>query len=248
MISMRTSIAAVTQSLLEYSKGIDKEELFPTLEPEASHLIHVNPYAFTLATCLDRGRVTEVIWTIPYYIYQKLGHLDPFKIHAMSLDELQSLFYSLDKRPRYVTDAPRTVAEITTIIVDEHNGNAALIWKNKRAADVKRTFLSVHGVGEGIASMALLLIEKAYDIRFNDLDRRRMDIKADVHTMRVLHRLGMADKETTQMAIDAARQMHPEYSGELDAALWTIGRKWCFAFEPDCGDCVMADLCPKQDL
>ena len=84
-------MAAITQRLLEYSRKIDKEELFPTLEPGASHLIHVSPYAFTLATCLDRGMPSEVVGTIPYYIYRRLGHLDPFKIHAMSLDELKLL-------------------------------------------------------------------------------------------------------------------------------------------------------------
>lgn len=37
--------------------------------------------------------------------------------------------------------------------------------------------------------MAVLLIERAFDIRFPDVDRSAMDIKPDVHTMRVLYRL-----------------------------------------------------------
>jgi endonuclease III len=248
MVSMSTNSTAVTQRLLEYSKGIDKEELFPTLEPEASHLIHVNPYAFTLATCLDRGMATEIIWTIPYYIYQKLSHLDPFKIHAMSVDELQSLFYILTKRPRYITDAPRTVAEITTIIVEEYNGDASQIWEGKRAPEVKRTFDSVYGVGEGIASMAPLLIEKAFDYRFSDDDHKHMDIKADVHTVRVLYRLGMSGEKTTEIAIQATQKLNPGYPGELDAPLWSIGRVWCHPTSPDCTQCIMTDLCPKQDM
>jgi len=67
--------------------------------------------------------------------------------------------------------------------------------------DVKRTLLSVYGVGNGIANMSLILIEGVYDITFSDIDYTKMDIKPDVHTMRVLYRLGVSSSLNTDPAI-----------------------------------------------
>ena len=220
--------------------------MFPTVIGEAGNLIASNPYAFTIGVCLDRGTKAEIIWTIPYDIKNELGHLDPNAIYKLSLSELEDLIYRLPRHPRYINDAPRTIQELTRIVVEECGGNAANIWNGKRAAEVNRTFQSIHGVGPGIANMGVLLIEAAFDIRFDDLDRKRMDIKPDVHTKRVLYRLGLSDAETEAAAIDASRKMNPNYPGELDGGLWWIGRNWCFASNPECDHCPMEECCIYQ--
>jgi endonuclease III len=135
--------------------------------------------------------------------------------------------------------------DLTTIVVDENGGEASGIWKNRPAAEVNRTFRRVHGVGDGIANMMVLLIEKAYGVRFGDLDRRSMDIKPDVHTMRVLFRTGAAGEEAADAAKAAARYLSPEYPGAIDGSLWRIGQQWCRPTHPDCGNCPLEDLCPK---
>lgn len=43
----------------------------------------------------------------------------------------------------------------------------------------------------------------------------------------------------------AARRLNPAHAGELDGPLWLIGRKWCVAGAPLCGDCPVGDVCPK---
>ena len=199
--NIHNRIRTVTKALLDCSESVNATELFPVMVPGAAEIVATNPYAFSLATCLDRGTKADIIWTIPYDIKQKLGHLDPYKIYKMSLEELADLFNHLTYRPRYVNDAPKTVRDLTRIVVEECNGDAARIWNGKRAAEVKRTFLSIHGVGPGIANLAILLIEQAFPIRFNDLDRPHMDIKPDVHTKRVLYRLGMSEGEDETAAI-----------------------------------------------
>jgi endonuclease III len=236
----------VNLALLDCSKSIEAKELFPVMVPEAAEIIASNPYAFSIATCLDRGTLADIIWTIPYDIKNKLGHLDPYKIYKMSLDELAVLFKNLPRRPRYVNDAPRTVQDLTRIVVEECGGDAAKIWVGKRAAEVKRTFLSIYGVGPGIANLAVLLIEQAFPMRFNDLDRPHMDIKPDVHTKRVLYRLGMSEREDEAAAIEATRRMNPGWPGALDVALWGIGRHWCWATNPDCVKCPVSSVCAKR--
>jgi len=243
---MLNNSSEIAQQLLAFGKTILGEVLFPTVIPEASGLVATDPYAFTIAVCLNRGMKTEIIWTIPYDIQQELGHLNPKLIYRMSLKELGSLFSRLPRRPRYINDAPRTLQELTRIVVEECDGDAANIWKGKRAAEVNRTFISIHGVGTGIANMGVLLIATGFGVPFSNSDRKHMDIKPDAHTKRVLYRLGISEEETEEAAITATRMLHPEFPGELDGALWEIGREWCFASNPDCANCIMRSSCSRR--
>ncbi|MFC2053494.1 hypothetical protein ACFLV7_04230 [Chloroflexota bacterium] len=236
----------IRDTLLEYTTSMDSQVLFPTLEPGAYKLVINDPYAFAISVCLDRGTKADLIWTIPFYIKNDLGHLDPLKIYQMSISDLGSLFQRLPKKPRYVNAAPRTLQELTILVVDKYDEDAAQIWEGKTAGKVKRTFQSIYGVGEGIANMAVLLIEAAYPIRFSDLDRPRMDIKPDVHTMRVLYRLGVSEAESERDAIESARTINPSYPGEIDGALWEIGREWCYATNPNCAQCPINGVCIKR--
>jgi endonuclease III len=238
-------LVTIKNALLEFGKTIDPSELFPVVISEAKGFILDNPFAFAMAVSLDRQVRAEIIWTIPYDIHRRLGHLDPNRFYKMSLDELVNLFSRLPRKPRFVNAAPQTIKDLARIVVEELNGNASLIWVGKRANAVKSTFRRIHGVGPGIANMSVLLIEKAYGVRFNDLDRTRMDIKPDIHTVRVLYRLGVSNDLTEQDALDASQQLHPEYPGELDAPLWIIGRQWCHAYTPQCEVCPMETVCQK---
>jgi endonuclease III len=235
----------ILDELLRYTANLDPAELFPTIIPEAKMFALGNPYAFAMATCLDRGAKAGIIWTIPFDIRQRLGHLNPKRIFVMTLDELTSLFSQLPRKPRYVNAAPRTVKELTEIVVRDYNGDASKIWEGKRASEVKRVFHSIYGVGPGIASMAVLLLERGYGIRFSDMDRRNMDVKPDVHIMRVLYRLGISWSQTESAAVEAARRLNPEYPGGIDSALWLIGNKWCTAYVPRCTQCWMGKVCKK---
>ena len=232
---------AIFDALLHYKSTINQEELTPAKYPEAVQLIHDNSFAFISACCLDRGTKAEIIWTIPYWIYQQVNHYDPIKFRSMNFDQITSLFNHLPQRPRYTNDAPRTFQKISEIVVDDFSGDAENIWKNRSAIDVKRILLDVHGVGSGIANMSLILIESAYKITFPD--RVQMDIKPDVHTMRVLYRLGVSPAKIESEAVSAARQISPEFPGLIDGPLWSVGRNWCHPTNPDCVSCPLNTCC-----
>lgn len=241
----RIQLDKIKQSLFDCAERFKTPDLFPTLVPEALELVMSDPYAFVLAISLDRGMKADVIWTIPYYLKNELGHLDPERINSMSLEDLSATFAKLPKRPRYIHDAPRTVKELTTIVVKDFSGDASKIWIGNTAAFVNKTFQRVHGVGPGIANMAPLLIEEAFpSIRFED--KSFMDIKPDVHTMRVLYRLGVSPDISFNSAIQAARDLSPDYPGAVDGALWWIGRTWCHASDPNCAECCAALICAKK--
>ena len=236
----------IRQALLDCGQAFDSAELFPTVTPEAAPLVVSDPYAFAIATCLDRGTKADIIWTIPYDIKNLLGHLDPHRINQMSLGELSDLFTRLPRRPRYNNAAPRTVKELTKIVVEEYDGHEEMIWEGKNSDQVKKKFDSVYGVSVGIANMAVLLIEKAFPYRFSDFDRPNMDIKPDTHTRRVLFRLGVGESETDKATIEAARKLNPAYPGEFDGILWLIGRKWCHPTAPNCFKCCVESICAKR--
>lgn len=236
-------LTAITNALLEYGKTVPTEVLFPTEIPEAAKFVTSNSFAFCIATCLDRGTKAKIIWTIPYDIHKDLGHLDPYRIHTMTLEELKDMLYRLPHHLRYTDAAPRTIKELTHIVVEECKGDASQIWNGKKAIQVNRKFDSIYGVGPGIASMAVLLIEKAFPVRFED--RENMDIKPDVHTKRVLYRLGASTAETEPAALEATRKMNPEFPGIVDAALWCIGQNWCSPTDPRCNECPVTVVCIK---
>lgn len=238
----------ILYALIKYKSIFDQEELTPAKTPEAVQLIHDNSFAFISACCLDRGTKAEIIWTIPYWISQQVGHYDPIRFYTFNPDQIASLFDKLPQKPRYINAAPRTFQDICRIVVDDFESNAENIWKNRQAVDVKRTLLSVFGVGSGIANMSLVLIEGLYQLTFSDLDYARMDIKPDVHTMRVLYRLGVSPAMNEMEAIFAARQLSPAYPGLIDGPLWSIGRNWCHATNPECKSCPLKEVCERIGL
>jgi hypothetical protein len=142
VVIIGNGLERIRKALIDCSQSFNSADLFPTVIPEAAAFVVSDPYAFSIATCLDRGTKADIIWTIPYDIQQFLGHLDPHRIYQKSLEELADLFAHLPRRPRYVNDAPRTLKELTRIVVEECGGDASNIWKGKRASEVKRTFLS----------------------------------------------------------------------------------------------------------
>jgi len=234
--------------LLVFGKTINPQELFPVLQNGAASLIEENPFAFALATVLDRGTKAEVIWTIPYYLHKEIGELNPEFFVGKTIDEIERIFQRLPLKPRYINDAPRTVKELSEIVVNEFNSDASEIWNNKSSKEVKTTFQRVHGVGPGISSMAVLLLERCFGIQFNDIDHRNMDVKPDIHVIRVFGRLGFISQLNEKEALKAARRLNPDYPGALDAPIWVIGRNWCFADAPQCLHCPINEVCPKNTI
>lgn len=93
------------------------------------------------------------------------------------------------KSTRYINAAPITF-KLLPVLSWSNSREMQKLSGRRKAPEVKKTFLSVFGVGTGIANMALFSIESAYGVTFSDLDHSHMDIKPDVHTMRALSARG----------------------------------------------------------
>ncbi len=236
---------AIVSALLALGRSLDPRDLFPAVVPEAAAFASTDPFAFLMASCLDRGAVSEVIWTVPFDLRCALGELSPVKLASMRVSDLDAVLRTLSRKPRHIHDAPRTIIELSQIIVNEFAGEAARVWQGRRAWEIRNTLQRIHGVGAGIAHMTVLLIERAFGVRFDDVDRPGMDIKGDVHTARVLFRLALSSAATPEDAVATARRIRPTCPGELDAPLWIVGRRWCRPTAPDCPACALGAICAR---
>ena len=113
------------------------------------------------------------------------------------------------------------------------------IWENRSALEVQWAFQSIYGVGQQIANLSVLLLEYRFDIRFSDLDHRKMDIKADTHTCQyyiglVWQRMRLLIKLLMQPDV-----YNPGYPGAIDGILWVVGRTWCHPSWPKCEACPL---------
>ena len=234
--------AAIREILLDDVKTrIDIRELCRAETSDATTLVLEDPYAFLIASCLDRGTNAETIWTIPYDLRQKLGALDVVDIAATS--HLDAVIRSLPHRPRWVHDAPRTILDLSQMICDRFDRRAENVWKDRSPAEFERDLRSIHGVGSGIASMTTNLLIRRYDNVFSENDLHTVDIKPDIHTRKVLYRLGIAANDSDITAVEAARQLNPPFPGALDGPLWWVGRQWCHRSTPNCEACPLVHRC-----
>ena len=120
-----------------------------------------------------------------------------------------------------------------------------------------RRFLAFDGVGPKSANMAVNILIRDFGIR---LTRPMPDIAVDTHVLRVFERLGLLDRlEHSQLRSTKdkqglrlplrARELNPEWPGELDWPAWHLGNKWCHAGRPPaCGECYMRSVCPRDGV
>ncbi len=230
---------AVVEALKEHGQRYyqpDRERL----PKHVGDLVYTNPFAFLVGAAFDRGLPWKSAWEIPYRIDQR-GMLDPFKLASSSEARLKRLLESLPVRPRYGGGA-RTLKEAAALVV-KHGGNAAAIWEGVSPTQASRRLRSIHGVGPGIASMAVRLLHDDWGM-FKGQERE-IDVKPDVHVMRVFKRAGLASSESEGAAVEAAQRLNPDYPAQLDWPAWNIGQEWCRPTAPDCPGCPLTNLCPK---
>jgi len=78
--------AKIVTKLLEYSKSVDSEDLFPAIEVGASEFARRNPFAFAAVICIDSRWAAGPAhrgWTIPFYMKNATGELDPSRINEI---------------------------------------------------------------------------------------------------------------------------------------------------------------------
>jgi endonuclease-3 len=120
----------------------------------------------------------------------------------------------------------KNVIALSRIVMEEHGGEVPLTRDGLQA---------LPGVGRKTASVVLneLGVEAA--------------IAVDTHVFRVSHRLGLANAPTPDKVEAQLFRVVPE-AFLPKAHHWLIlhGRYTCTARKPNCGGCIISDLCPSR--
>jgi endonuclease-3 len=106
---------------------------------------------------------------------------------------------------------------------------------DSQVPDTMEDLISLAGVGRKTANVVLNII-------FG-----QPTIAVDTHVFRVSNRLGLAKGETVeQIEGKLERVVPPEYKRHAHHWLILHGRYVCKARNPQCSDCLLADLCPSK--
>jgi len=234
------------RALLDYGATLSaKDDLVFGNHPQIGDLLSDDPFAFLLAASLDRGMVAETAWQIPGKLRRVLGHLDPARIAVMSKEEVLAALHRISGKPRYLRDAPLTILGVARLVHNDLGGDARRLWRGQPPQAIRRRLEGIFGVGPGIAAMVVNLLSQLGEIEVRGEHYATMDVKPDVHVQRVFKRLGFCAGESEAETLDAARRLHTQYPGKLDAPAWHIGRTWCHAQHPQCASCPLGKPCPR---
>ena len=234
---------AVVERLKEFGKNRDGSD-WSVLDSETERLVRSNPFAFLLAVAFDRGMPWQKAWRIPVEI-DHAGCLDPAQLASMSETDLVELLDGLAVRPRYgARQGAKTLSDAAHLVCKRFDGDAGAIWNGVSPAETEKTLQEIHGLGTGIASMTTRILHDDFGC-FRGQERQ-IDVKPDVHLVRVFRRAGLVNGDSPNEAIRSARRLNPGFPAELDWPAWWIGQHWCHATEPNCTQCPLTQVCAKR--
>ncbi len=239
---------AITAKFKEFGEDLktksDSSGDWSRLDLETENLIRKNPFAFLIAMAFDRGMRWERAYQIPVEIEQK-GCLDPKQLAGMTNTELCKLLEGLKIKPRYgAIEGSKTLADAAHLVCEKFDGDAAAIWTSSSPCEVEKTLQKIHGISAGIASMTTRILHEKFGC-FKGQERQ-IDIKPDIHLLRVFKRTGLIEKKSEGEARKVAQKLNPEFPGALDPPAWEIGKSYCHPKQPDCAECPLTEVCAKQ--
>lgn len=234
---------AVVARLKEFGRTRAETD-WSVLDRETEALVRSNPFAFLVAVAFDRGMPWERAWRIPTEINRR-HLLDPMRLATMAEGDLVELLRALAVRPRYgAKQGAKTLGDAARLVAGRYGGDAAAIWRDSSPAEVEKVLQEIRGLGPGIAAMTTRILRDDFGCFVGH--ERQIDVKPDVHLLRVFWRAGLTDSQSPSSATHAARRLNPAFPGELDWPAWRIGQTWCHASQPDCGTCPLSEDCAKR--
>ena len=202
------------------------------------------PHAFVLACLMDKQIKAERAWAIPCMVMEELG-TDINSLNTVTEEDYIALFNRRSFH-RFNNEMGKVFKSGVQRIVDFYNGDASLIWRNKpSSAKVVYDFLQFRGAGVKIATMAVNILARQFQVEFEDY--YSIDVSPDVHIRRVMYRMGLIENEAnTDAVIYRARELNPEFPGIIDFSAWEIGREYCRPNNPRCHCCYVNSKCVKR--
>lgn len=215
-----------------------------------------NANSFLLGVMFDRNINAEIAWEAGRWINDSLGDPnDPSVLweKLIKLDKKRLLGFLRYGNGgyafhRYYKTFAKQLPKAAEIILEKYEGDPRKMWNSKRnVAKVRESFEEIPGIGQALSRMAVLILARNYGLLGGRSALQQLDIKPDIHLMRVFKRSGLIPPRATQKdAIETARKLSPKFPAVLDGPSWEIGRTWCHPRNPDCRNCPITKACPKK--
>ncbi len=127
----------------------------------------------------------------------------------------------------YYNNKAKYIRSACEDIVEKHGGEVP---------DTMSELTDLAGVGRKTANVVL---QHGHDLTEG--------IVVDTHVQRISRRLGLTEERSPENIEEDLMSIVPEDDWkEYTHLLISHGRETCTARNPDCGDCVLADICPSE--
>ena len=192
--------------------------------PEAdTTLDYETPYELLVATVLSAQCTDERVNSVTPALFEE--YPTPEAMADAPLERIAELvkptgYYN--SKSEYLKDGART-------LVEEFDGEVPRSIED---------LTTVEGVGRKTANV---VVSNAFGTHEG--------VAVDTHVQRLSQRLGLAETENRDEIEDILREEFPQEDwGLVSHLLIAHGRAVCTARSPDCGACVLEDLCPSSRL
>ena len=140
---------------------------------EADRLVSENPLALLVGMLLDQQVPIERAFHAPLELRDRLGGtLDARAISDMDPDELEQAFRRRPALHRFPAAMAARTRELCRIVAEDHDGDAAQIWRHGRqAGDVLADLSALPGFGERKARVLVALLAKRIGVRPSGWER-----------------------------------------------------------------------------
>jgi len=201
------------------------EEMFRRLQaanPEPrSELEYVNPYTLLVAVVLSAQATDAGVNKATRPLFQRVT--TPEQMVALGEEGLRDYIKTIGL---FNTKA-KNVIKLSEMLAHEHGGQ---VPRDREALE------KLPGVGRKTANVVL-------NVAFGE-----ETMAVDTHIFRVSNRLGLAPGKTPEQVEEGLLKVVPKpYLRHAHHWLILHGRYTCKARKPECGRCIIADLCEAAD-
>ena len=243
----------VAESLISYGQEME-EWVKPTDKTRKFGALAAN--SFLLGVLLDRNIPAERAWDAGQWIAESVGDEEEVSVLWENLEKMEEhklvgflrYGYGGDAFHMYYNKFSEILPDVASVINEKYYGDPRKIWNGQRDVQkVKDRLEELPGIGPALSSMAVLILSRNYGLLGGKEALQQLDIKPDVHLMRVFYRAGLVSNDNDKVsAVSIARELSEEFPSALDAPAWEIGRGWCHPQKPDCEGCPITRACAKN--
>jgi endonuclease-3 len=184
-------------------------------------LIHDSPFQLLTATILSAQTTDENVNKVTPTLFARYPTAEDLA-HA-NPEDVEAIVHSTG----FFRSKTKNIMGMARALDDEYDGEVPTALED---------LVKLPGVGRKTANVVRSV---AFDLP---------GLPVDTHVGRLTRRLKLTNEtDPVKAELDLNGIIAPEERGRFSLRLILHGRRVCFARKPDCGRCVLIDLCPSAD-